>query len=193
MADLYEWLEALPCRHLLVILDCCFAGAFTWYRRRDLRIIRETLYQEHYDRFMREPAWQVITSAAHDQEALDVLGGRPIGKRDLVSSDAALHSPFASALFDALSGAADLIPKGQGDGVVTATELYLYLRQLVEVGAQTEANHLQTPVLWPFSRQKHGKGEYIFLVPGHDEPALTVDLNNITKNTLNSFLGAPSW
>ena len=76
------------------------------------------------------------------------------------------HSPFALALFDALEkGDADLIPKGQGDGVITATELYLYLREQVEVQAEDQANHEQTPGLWPLN--KHRKGEFIFLAPGH--------------------------
>jgi WD40 repeat protein len=172
MADLYRWLEALPCRHLLVILDCCFAGSFTWYGRRHMGLMGETLYREHYDRFVSQPAWQILTSAAHDQEALDVLGGRPIGARGEPADNGARHSPFADALFAALQGEADLIPRGSGDGVVTATELYLYLRQAVEMGAEERANHRQTPELWPFSRKRHGKGEFIFLAPGHGEPAL---------------------
>ena len=76
------------------------------------------------------------------------------------------HSPFALALFDALEkGDADLVPKGQGDGVITATELYLYLREQVEVQAEAQASHEQTPGLWPLN--KHRKGEFIFLAPGH--------------------------
>jgi hypothetical protein len=172
MADLYGWLEALPCRHLLVILDCCFAGAFTWYGRRSVRPLGAKLFREHYDRFVREPAWQILTSAAHDQEALDVLGGKAIGVRGEQTGNGQRHSPFADALFAALQGEADLIPKGQGDGVVTATELYLYLRQSVEISAEEQARHRQTPELWPFSRSRHGKGEFIFLVPGRGEPVL---------------------
>jgi uncharacterized caspase-like protein len=30
MDELQRWLNALACRHLLVVLDCCFAGAFRW-------------------------------------------------------------------------------------------------------------------------------------------------------------------
>src|SRR5204862_7642678 len=30
MAALQDALLALPCRHLLLILDCCFSGAFKW-------------------------------------------------------------------------------------------------------------------------------------------------------------------
>ncbi len=30
MSDFRQTLEALTCRHLLVVLDCCFAGSFRW-------------------------------------------------------------------------------------------------------------------------------------------------------------------
>lgn len=166
MTTLHEALIALPCRHLLMILDCCFAGAFRWASTRAIRLLLPpVLHRERYDRFVRDPAWQVITSAAYDQRALDVIAGAAVGTRGALSSAAGPHSPFAAALFEALSGAADLIPKGQGDGVITATELYLFLRDYVEVQAAEQAGHYQTPGLWPLRR--HGKGEYIFLTPGH--------------------------
>lgn len=191
MADLHRWLEALPCRHLLVVLDCCFAGSFTWYGGRSVRPIGKKLYREHYDRFLREPAWQIITSAAHDQEALDVLSGGVLGVRGEHSADGERHSPFADAFFAALQGEGDLIPKGGGDGVVTATELYLYLRQSVEVGAEQYAKHRQTPELWPFSRTRHGKGEFIFLVPGQDEPELESAPTLTAQN--NPYRGLESY
>jgi hypothetical protein len=90
------------------------------------------------------------------------------------------HSPFAQAFLQALDGAGDLVPKGVGDGIITATELYMYLRDAVEVRADKQANHAQTPGLWPL--RKHGKGEYIFLVPNHalnlpPAPNLTAENN----------------
>ena len=36
MGDLHNWLSHLECRHLLVILDCCFAGTFRWASTRKL-------------------------------------------------------------------------------------------------------------------------------------------------------------
>ncbi len=191
MSDFYAWLNALSCRHLLVVLDCCFAGAFTWYGRRDVMIVPERLYQEHYDRFVREPAWQILTSAAYDQEALDLLDGKALGTRAASRRKNGRHSPFAQALFAALAGAGDLIPRNEGDGVVTATELYLYLRNYVELQAAEQAGHYQTPELWPFSREKHGKGEYIFLVPGHGEPALDPAPALSAKN--NPYVGLRSY
>lgn len=79
MRELYESLNKLECRHLLVILDCCFAGMFRWASTRKVVVVPETIHWEHYYRFIKYPAWQVITSAAHNQEALDYLDNRGAG------------------------------------------------------------------------------------------------------------------
>ncbi len=63
MTKLQESLSKLPCRHFLGILDCCFAGAFRWSSNRDLLTTPEVIHKERYDRFITDPAWQVITSA----------------------------------------------------------------------------------------------------------------------------------
>jgi WD40 repeat protein/energy-coupling factor transporter ATP-binding protein EcfA2 len=166
MQQMEAALSQLSCRHCLVILDCCFAGAFRWSSTRKLVPITETLYKERYDRFIQDPAWQVITSAASDQYALDNLDLR--GDRGIARHNTQ-HSPFAAALIEALSGAADIYPplrpgKPAGDGVITATELYLYLRDAVEIPTDTR-NQRQTPQIW--SLKQHDKGEFIFLPPGH--------------------------
>jgi WD40 repeat protein len=169
MTDLSRWIERLPCRHLLLVLDCCFAGAFRWSSTRDFGEVPDIIHKERFDRYIRDPAWQVITSAAYDQKALDVLAGAAIGLRapDATNGE---HSPFAESFLRALQGEADLYPRAApgragGDGVITATELYLYLRGCVEDGAESDS-HRQTPGLWPL--KKHDKGEYIYLVPGHE-------------------------
>ncbi len=79
MVDLADWLDGLSCRHLLLVLDCCFAGAFRWSSTRDLDVVPEVIHKERYDRYIRDAAWQVITSAAHDQKAADVATYKPIG------------------------------------------------------------------------------------------------------------------
>jgi len=148
MQEMYKALEKLPCRHFLLILDCCFAGAFRWASTRDV-VVPEKMYQERFLRFQTQAAWQVLTSASYDQKALDILRdnrGTTLGDGD--------HSPFAAALFEALTGdKADLIK----DEVITATELYLCLRDSVE----TKSNERQTPGLWPLP--KHDRGEFFFL------------------------------
>ena len=156
MTELNQSLCALKCRHMLVILDCCFAGAFRWSSIRTLRPIPKVIHREQYEYFVQDPAWQAIASSAYDQTASD--------KRHEIDK----HSPFAKALFAGLLGEADVFPPvkndgTKGDGVITATELYLYLRAAVE-GAPGAFPDRQTPTLWPIHR-KHGKGEFIFLVP----------------------------
>lgn len=176
MRELHDALIALPCRHLLAIFDCCFAGAFRWSAIRDLAWMPKEIHQERYLRYIRDPAWQVLTSAAYDQQALDVAGGMALGMRDEQQN----HSPFALALFQALKGDGDIIPKEGGDGLITASELYLYLRDQVE-NYNEELNLRQTPGLWPL--RKHDKGEYLFQMPEYDfnklkhAPELTTDNN----------------
>jgi WD40 repeat protein len=187
MSQLQEALSKLPCRHFLGILDCCFAGAFRWSSTRDVGLeCDEVLHKERYDRFIQDPAWQAITSASYDQKALDSLA---------VNSERGQkgqHSPFAAALIEALAGKADLYPPAEpgkpgGDGVITATELYLYLRDAVEPATQ-EHSQRQTPGLWPL--KNHDKGEYIFLAPGHPlnlPPAPPLDESKNPYRGLESF------
>ena len=188
MVELNEAISKLPCRHFLLILDCCFAGAFRWSSTRDLSPLPSVIHRERFERYIQDPAWQVLTSAAYNQKALDVLSGSTIGQR----VETGRHSPFAEALFRALEGEADLIPRGKdgqpgGDGVITATELYLYLRESVET-ATVEQRMRQTPGLWPL--KKHDKGEYILLAPGQEQnlpPAPELNYSNNPYRGLQSF------
>jgi WD40 repeat protein/energy-coupling factor transporter ATP-binding protein EcfA2 len=172
MQELHDALNALSCRHMLAILDCCFAGAFRWASLKREIVPKFKVYKERYDRFISDAAWQVITSAADDQKALDSLGTRGI-----VTDGNEEHSPFAKALFDALLGkGADF----NQDGIITATNICSYLRDQVET--QTEKHYQrQTPSLCPL--RKHDKGEFIFLSPNFDRdkledaPPLNVESN----------------
>ncbi len=148
MKRLHDALLALPCRHLLVILDCCFAGAFRWAGQRDA-VRAQKMYRERYERFISGCAQQVITSAADDEKAADSL--YRFGQR----SEHEGHSPFAELLLKGLSGGADY----SCDGAITATELYVYIH-----GELGKTSAKQTP---GFSQLKrHDKGEYIFPIPG---------------------------
>ena len=165
MVQLQKALNNLPCRHFLCILDCCFAGAFRWSSTRHLLNVPEVIHKERYDRFIETAAWQVITSTSHNQLATDLLN-----LQDDRGETDAHHSPFAAALIEALQGKADSSPTAKdgnppGDGVITATELYLYLRDRVEIATEDNGQK-QTPGLYPL--QKHDRGEYIFLTPGHE-------------------------
>jgi hypothetical protein len=169
MTELQDALQALPCRHLLLILDCCFSGAFQWASRTRAigSIMPKRIYKERFDRFVLDPAWQVITSAAYDQKAMDVLQGRATGDRGLAgTAGGEAHSPFALALFDALAGEADMRTGREGDGVITATEVYAYVRDRVEPETiDAGQSKRQTPGFFPL--HKHDKGEFVFLHPHH--------------------------
>ncbi|MEA5595446.1 caspase family protein [Rivularia sp. UHCC 0363] len=186
MTKLHDALSKLPCRHFLGIFDCCFSGAFRWSSTRDLLTEPEIIHKERYDRFITDPAWQIITSSASDQKALDNF------RLDTERGQVGNHSPFAAALLEALEGEADSHPpakngKPAGDGVITATELYLYLRDTVEIPTE-ECNLRQTPGIWCLN--KHDKGEYIFLAPGHElnlPPAPPLDESKNPYRGLNSF------
>ena len=186
MTKLHDALNKLPCRHFLGIFDCCFSGAFRWSSTRDLLATPEVIHKERYDRFISDAAWQIITSSASDQKALDNF------KLDTERPQVDNHSPFAAALLEALEGAADAFPPAidgnpSGDGVITANELYSYVRDRVEI--PTEKHHLrQTPGIW--SLNKHDKGEYIFLSPGHElnlPPAPPLDKSKNPYRGLKSF------
>src|SRR6185295_3005561 len=92
MRELYDSLASVKALHFLLVLDCCFAGAFRWATYRDVRVPR-TVFIETYDRFVTSSARQVLTSAASDQRAFDAFGDR---------GGDALHSPFAIALLRGL-------------------------------------------------------------------------------------------
>lgn len=162
MTWLHGCVSALPCRHRLLLLDCCFAGTFRWSSHRSAIPSPRTIYRHRYKRFVDEPAAQVLTSAADDQQALDVIDGLALGLRAGVTP--AGHSPFAAAVLAGLAGAADMPGfDGRPDGVITASELYIWVRDMVEQ-ASASRSFSQTPGLWPLPM--HGRGEYVFEVPG---------------------------
>ncbi len=161
MAELQTWLGKLPCRHLLVVLDCCFAGAFRWSKTRSLRVRPATLYRERYERYLRDSAWQVITSAASDERALDAVAGGKLGRRGPDHD----HSPFAAALCAGLRGDADLTVAGlAGDGVIVANELHVYLESRFSLLELKLGRPVQKPLLW--SLDGRDKGQFIFFTPG---------------------------
>ncbi|WP_019499147.1 caspase family protein [Pseudanabaena sp. PCC 6802] len=123
---------------LLIILDCCHAGAFRWETRK---VTRKSLpiTQEGYQHFVQYPSWEIMTAVAHDEEA----------------SDGTLeHSPFAKALLDGLNPEH---PKADytGDKIITSDELCLYVSNELN-----KSN--QHPDLFPFDK-KYDKGKFIFV------------------------------
>jgi YD repeat-containing protein len=201
MSELRKLLGALPCRHLLVVLDCCFAGTFRWAgRRRERSDLGARTYRETLERYVNYRAWQVLVSASHDQTALDAIGtGRPLDlsatRRPLDSLapvvdalaehrlETGRHSPFATALLRGLRGEADFTK----DGLIVAAELELFVRDLVEKSTQVH----QTPQLYKLD--EHERGEFVFQVPGTTldlEPAPALSLAACPYQGLQPY-GAP--
>lgn len=178
-AELMGALEQLSCRHMLLILDCCFAGSVRWAeqgrsQKRDLSVMPKKLFRERYLRFIEAPAWQVLTSSAGDQTASDVGFDQLAGLGE--------HSPFAQALFTVLEGKrAGLL---RDDGVITATDLYSYLRDEIELPSLANGQR-QTPQLWPLT--KHDRGEFVFLAPGRNPYELPANPSFQPEN--NPYLG----
>ena len=156
-------LGRLPCRHLLVVLDCCFAGSFRWASSRKLLLPdMGPLYDSQYARYLEGEAWQVLTSASHQEVAQDVAPGSR-NHRDREAAEE--HSPFAAAFLKGLAGGADSSRGEYGaDGVITATELYQYVFEKL---APAGRSRRQTPGLWPL--KPANTGEFIFHHPGRSK------------------------
>lgn len=182
MSDVMGIVTKLPCKHLLVILDCCFAGAFRWYdyMRGPGLDVPKTINYQRFKQYTKDDAWQVITSSAHDQQALDAIFGKRENKTD--EEHEQQLSPFATLLVKALmNGEADLqYDKTPADGVITATELGFYLRNEIckyLSDCDIPVDKQQIPMLFPL--RKHGKGEFVFTVPSGNG---LISLDNLVED-----------
>lgn len=180
MSDLRGAVAMTPCHHVLLILDCCHAGAFQMSLTREVShppFLSNALYM----RFTTHPARQLIVSAAAGQTAFDMLA-----YSDDRGDDGTGHSPFAAALFEALAGKADRMPPPErpgeppGDGIITATEIYMWVRDRVE-RRTAMGSTLQTPGLWPL--EGHDCGEYVFDNPLFAGRTALVDVATVDDGT----------
>lgn len=174
---LMQEFSPLPCRHFLLILDCCFAGTVRWadaYRQIGLEDVR-ILYRENFERFIGDRSWQVITSSSDNEKALDFAVN--IGFRGTENSRL---SPFALALVRILDGRganSNRFP----DGIITATRLYDALEQDLAAFVQQNApEHQQSPGY--FLLQKHRKGQFVFLEPGRHNPIASLPPRPVNQN-----------
>ncbi len=178
MSDVHDALSKLNCRHLLIILDCCYAGAFRWAdTKRSLYTGKPTtIYYQKFLQFTTNKVRQVITSTSADQQALDAFGTR--GETGLQ------NSPFAQTLVTALSsGNADYgTATDRADGIITVTELGMYLKD--------NLNNLQLkqiPAVWNIG--DNTKGEFIFLNPSLPKRILV----RFGKNRPNPYKGLAAY
>ena len=114
MPDFEEVSEAIPAKHALFILDCCFGGLAV--KRSDPPVAAG----------LTSRARQVITAGGADQEVLDTGGGG--------------HSVFTGALLSAMRGDADL----DGDGAVTFGEIFNHVGREVQRKTEDTQTPLQS-------------------------------------------------
>ncbi|HEX4980482.1 MAG TPA: caspase family protein, partial [Ilumatobacteraceae bacterium] len=181
MQALQGALDGLACRHLMLVLDCCYAGAFQWVSTRSVGNVKRPLYKSQYERYLEGKAWQVLTSASYDETADDVA---PVTADRGGAETPEGHSPFAQALIEALSGrAADSSRGGMAaDGVLTATELHQFIYEKVVV------NDRQTPGIFPLKLDN--KGEFVFLAPGVE---LNLEPDPPLDDANNPWLGLDAY
>lgn len=163
MKKLTEILGKLPCRHVLLILDCCYSGAVRRTLGSQGPIYRtvseddEMSFRADYDRMLR-PTFTVITSAGYEL-ALDS------------DHEKQKNSYFATALCNALEYGVDSGDTGRQksdfnkDGIITANELCTYLQNSPQVISR------QLPQIYSLSSLKERQGgQYIFLLPDFEPP-----------------------
>lgn len=144
-------------RHVLVLLDCCAAGAFS--SRKAIGLQRQPLFRERYERLLAHRGVQFIGAAEHRQLASDAM------RRIVKTREGRAHSPFATALLAAL-----MCADGDGrrhpvdrdhDGVFLASELYEYIaRELYRWSVDLPAHYAQRPVFEPL--RGHEGGDLVF-------------------------------
>ncbi|MBD2212160.1 caspase family protein [Nostoc linckia FACHB-104] len=183
MKKIHDVLTQLGCHHLLIILDCCYAGAFR-FGTRDLGSSPEELSKERYERY-QDCVGQVITSAAYDQKALDILETVRNLEDDRGTFEKSEHSPFAGLLLKALEkGDADYTK----DGITTVTELNLHLSEKLRELTQ---NQSKPQISRSWCLPKLDKGEFFFQTGEFDSSKLPEAINLNKDN--NPYRGLESF
>jgi hypothetical protein len=121
MRDLDQTLRKINAKHLLLVLDCCFAGVYneTSMQRGERSLEEEKVSRQYYDMFTEEPTRKILTSASSRQLANDIIDYKD------------KNSPFARFLVEGIEGAADF----NKDKLVTITELQSFVRD--KLGEET--------------------------------------------------------
>ena len=163
-----QWLasqiESLTSKQVLLILDCCYAGAVRQAAsgfRGGIETDVSDISQDDFGHYTRYRANQILTSSAHNQQALDqyINAETTIVSGSGEAEAQAEASPFATLLAHALTNRdADT----NNDGIVTVNELQTYVQQRLEAAAAHQ-QHEQTACLFSFS--SHEGGEFMFLEP----------------------------
>ncbi|MBN3885085.1 MAG: caspase family protein [Nostoc sp. JL34] len=197
MDNLLDWLSEIPCRHCLIILDCCYAGSIQWSLDKTREALLDKVYPTVLDNYIDKNAWFILTSSDENETAND---GEPIElnpeqqlTKNTRGSGKTSNSPFVRCLHDALvGGKADTYPEG-GDKIITTSELETYLNGEV-TKSTSQVDNLQTPQRFKLT-SKHGGGEFVFLLNDFEkvreqlpkDPDVTADHQNNPYRGLESF------
>ena len=124
-------------KHILYLIDACYGGMAAIGTRG----LNPETTSNYIHKITKNPSRQVITAGGRDEEVIE----KPEWG----------HSAFTKNIRTALKfGNADY----NDDNVITANELYLYLKEKVTIDSQ----NLQTP---QYSRMTSDEGEFVFFVP----------------------------
>lgn len=171
MELLADTLQQIKSRHILLILDCCFAGSFRMQQHRGLAIWEESdrfLFRQHYEIYSQFPSRLVLSSTSYRQKAYDRI------------EDDDLNSPFNRFLCKALEGEADYTR----DRLITASELKTYLVDHVS-RLTGYAGNVQSVGLDPLNND--GEGEFLFFLDGFNPNQLR------EQDYLNPYKGLQSY
>jgi WD40 repeat protein len=164
MEKLYRAFSGLNCHHLLMILDCCFAGRISWVGQGRNAARSRKMYRQSYDRFIQHKTEQIITSAAENEEAQDLSR---FGQRGEQNG----HSPFADLLLKVLRydsrrdlGQDKFLDAIVEDKVITVHELFTYLQNKLGEVVTGQTPGLSQPRKYDpeTGEYVYFKGEYIF-------------------------------
>ncbi|MCI0564649.1 MAG: caspase family protein, partial [Nitrososphaera sp.] len=137
MSMIRDLADALPAKQVLFLVDVCYGGI-----AGQMRSPGKMTVDENYVRMVtRERGRQLITAGGKGQQALEDPGWG--------------HSVFTYYLLEGLgNGLADL----DGDGIIPASELHIYLKKRVYEAARLK-NHEQIPEMWKLIADS---GEFVF-------------------------------
>jgi uncharacterized caspase-like protein len=145
MIDLVGWLKGLTVQHLLVVLDSCFAGlAIDGTEVKGVSQANPKVDLAALHRMARGPARYLIMAGTAGQES---FGGR--------RWDGSL---FTNTLLTGLRRDADLYK----DHIVTARELYIWLRPVVQREAE-QANRQLNPMFVDLGPGGSSPGDFVFV------------------------------
>ena len=147
MDDFVAWTQRIPAKHLLVLLESCFSGLAVRARNIDVQVMGAS-----------EPDPVVLYRLSNARGRYLVMAGDDTQRVPM--STEWNGGLFAQGIVEGLKGKADR----DGDGFVTARELYPWLRTYVESESMRVLGKAVTPLfkdLYPMV----STGEFVFTTP----------------------------